>query len=66
MKITINGATIELPSGATLLDALNSRDIRPQGIATAINDHVIPAGRRAGTILNDGDKVVIIKAFYGG
>ena len=66
MKITLNSATVELPAGATLLDALNSRDIRPQGIATAVNEHVIPADRRAETALNEGDKVVIIKAFYGG
>ncbi len=66
MKITINGATVELPVGSTLLDALNSRDIRPNGIATAVNDHVIPAPDRAEKVLNEGDKVVIIKAFYGG
>ena len=66
MKITVNGANIQLPEGATLLDALNSRDIRPQGIATAVNDQVIPAASRGTTILNEGDKIVIIKAFYGG
>ena len=66
MKITLNGANAELPDGRTLLDALNSRDIRLQGIATAVNDRVIPADRRCDTVLNDGDKVVIIKAFYGG
>ena len=66
MKITINGASVELPSGATLLDALNSRSIRPQGIATAVNGQVIPADSRSETVLNEDDKVVIIKAFYGG
>lgn len=66
MNITVNGVNIELPEGATLLDALNSRSVTLQGIATAVNDHVIPADKRGATILNNGDKVVIIKAFYGG
>ncbi len=66
MNITVNGVNLELPEGATLQDALNSRSIAPQGIATAVNDHVIPTDKRASTVLNAGDKIVIIKAFYGG
>ncbi|MDE6378638.1 MAG: sulfur carrier protein ThiS [Duncaniella sp.] len=66
MKITVNGVNVELPEGATLQDALNTRSIPAQGIATAVNDHVIPAAQRADKSLAEGDKVVIIKAFYGG
>lgn len=66
MKVTVNGVSLELPQGATLLDALNAKSIKPQGIATAINDVVITANARETTQLNDGDKIVIIKAFYGG
>lgn len=66
MNITINDMPMELPEGAMLSDALASKDIKPQGIATAINGSVIPAAKRSSTPLKNGDKIVIIKAFYGG
>lgn len=66
MNITINDVPLSLPSGSMLSDALNAKEIKPQGIATAVNGTVIPAAKRTSTPLNDGDKIVIIKAFYGG
>lgn len=66
MKILINDVTVELPEGATLRDALDTKGIAPTGIATALNGTVIPASARAAKILSEGDKIVIIKAFYGG
>ncbi len=66
MNVTINEATVTLPDGATLADALAAKDIKPQGIATAVNGTVVPSQSRAATTLADGDKIVIIKAFYGG
>ncbi|MDE5692825.1 MAG: sulfur carrier protein ThiS [Duncaniella sp.] len=49
-----------------LSDALAAKEIKPSGIATALNGTVIPADRRQSTPLGEGDKIVIIKAFYGG
>lgn len=66
MDITINDVKLTLPDGSTLRDALDAKDIKPQGIATAVNGTVIAAARRETTALADGDKIVIIKAFYGG
>lgn len=66
MQVTINDMTLTLSDGQTLTDALEAKDIKPQGIATAINGVVIPATKRGEVTLNDGDKIVIIKAFYGG
>ena len=66
MNITINDVSLTLPEGATLKDALDIKEIKPQGIASALNGCVIPAVRRNETALSDGDKIVIIKAFYGG
>lgn len=66
MNVTINDHTVTLPENSTLTDALEAREIRPGGIATAVNGTVIPATKRPSTILSDGDKIVIIKAFYGG
>lgn len=66
MNVKINDKSITLNENATLQDALDSQAIKPQGIATALNGTVIPVTDRATTILNDGDNIVIIKAFYGG
>ena len=66
MNVTINDITIPVPENATLLDALEAKGISPQGIATAVNGTVIPSASRADTKLNEGDKIVFIKAFYGG
>lgn len=66
MKITVNDVPVELPDGATLADALASRELPPTGTATAVNGSVVPAVLRNTRVLAEGDKVVIIKAFYGG
>lgn len=66
MNITINDVPITLPENAKLSDALAAKNIKPQGIATAVNGIVIPATQRESTELGNGDKIVIIKAFYGG
>ena len=66
MEITINDKKVSLPNGATLHDALSQEDVNPQGIATAVNGMVVASNERASHQLNDGDAVIIIKAFYGG
>lgn len=66
MKILINDVSLELPEGATIQDALDAKEIKPQGIATALNGAVVPAMSRCVRQLSEGDKIVIIKAFYGG
>ena len=66
MKISVNDVALELPEEATLQHALDAKEIKPQGIATAVNGTVVPAHLRATKTLADGDKIVIIKAFYGG
>ncbi len=66
MNILINDTPLVLPDNATLADALMAKGIKPGGIATAVNGTVIPSAKRVSHHLCEGDKVVIIKAFYGG
>ncbi|MDE5920838.1 MAG: sulfur carrier protein ThiS [Paramuribaculum sp.] len=66
MNIIINGKTYEIPEASTLQDALDMANVKPQGIATALNNHVVTADMRPKTVLADGDRIVIITAFYGG
>ncbi len=66
MNITINGKQYEIDECATLEDALHKADVKPNGIATALNNIVVPAAQRGKTVLKDGDSVIVITAFYGG
>lgn len=66
MKIVINGKEFEFDSCTTLEEALQKANIRTQGIATALNNKVIPAALRGKTVLKEDDSVTVITAFYGG
>ncbi len=66
MDVKINDRLVNLPDGSTVSDALAAMEISPVGIATAVNGVVVPALKRGDTVLNQGDSVVVIKAFYGG
>lgn len=66
MNVTINNVPLTLPEGATLADALATRTMPASGVATAVNGTVVPALLRAPRKLAEGDRIVIIKAFYGG
>lgn len=66
MKVTVNHVTIELAESATLQDALDTKGIAADGVATAVNGTVIPKAKRQAHELSDGDDIVVIKAFYGG
>jgi len=65
--ITVNGAAIEL-AGATVADLLAARmdDPRPNGIAVAVNEEVVPRDNWSRWPLADGDVVEIVTAVPGG
>lgn len=66
MDVKINDRLVNLPDGSTVSDALAAMEISPVGIATAVNGTVVPALKRSEAVLNQGDSIVVIKAFYGG
>lgn len=66
MIIKINSKEYDLPEGTTLQEALDTAAVKPEGIATAVNNCVVPAPMRPTRTLSAGDEIVIIKAFYGG
>lgn len=40
--------------------------VNPDATALALNDMVLPKAKYATKSLKDGDKILLIKAFYGG
>jgi sulfur carrier protein len=65
MKIHINSQTHELPTGATLADAIAVLQPTPP-FAAAINMNFVPKTRYRDTPLTDGDRIDVIAPVTGG
>ena len=64
--ITINDKEYKVKEFASVLDALDLVDGLPKsGIAVDLNNDVLPMSQWNRS-LTEGDKITIIKAFYGG
>jgi sulfur carrier protein len=66
MEVTVNEKKFDIVEASSLLDALAAAGIAAEGVATALNGDVVPADKRAATILKEGDSILVIKPFYGG
>lgn len=67
MTITLNHKTFNLDGQQCgLPEVLRIASIQSTGIAVAINGKVVPAEKVSEAIVNDGDDIIVIKAFYGG
>lgn len=67
MIIYVNNKKYSITDGSTIADAIAQIENMPTtGIAIAVNNEVV-ANKLWGEVrLSDGDKLTIIKAFYGG
>ncbi len=67
MIVYINNKEHHFDTGITIAEALKLIDGIPStGIALALNNDVIPAQQWNEKQLANGDRITIIKAFYGG
>ncbi len=68
MRIELNGKACELPSGATLADAVHASGADPgaRGVAVALDGEVVPQSGWAETALRDGQQVEVLAAIQGG
>ena len=66
MKATINGEVRELPDGMTVERLLAHIEAPERGIAVAKNDQVVRRTTFAHEIVQDGDRIEIIRAVAGG
>jgi sulfur carrier protein len=65
--VSINGKSVQLDDYPSLEAALISQGILDQkGIAVAVNNAVIPKAEWLTRILEENDKITIIKATQGG
>jgi sulfur carrier protein len=68
MTVTINGASRELPAGATVASMVAALENAPdgRGIAVAIGGEVVPRAQWPNTELREGANVEVVVAVQGG
>lgn len=66
IRIVFNNKPIELESDTSLQEFIDKNGMIPTNIAIAVNNSVVPKEKWENTIINDGDTLLIIKAYYGG
>ena len=66
MTIRLNGEPSELPPRATVAQLLTRLGMPQDGVAVAVNAHVVPKTAHDLHQLVDGDRVEIVRAVGGG
>lgn len=66
MKVFVNDKELNVSDNATVTDVLVECGIDPKGIAVAVNDKVVAQSALGSTRINPCDRIIVIKAFYGG
>lgn len=67
MNIQINSEQKNVPDGTTVQEfVLNILQLDPAGKAIAINETIVPNHRWETTLLQENDKMLVIKACSGG
>lgn len=65
MKISLNGSAREVRA-TRLSDMLTELGFAGAIVATAVNGEFVPAARRGGTMLTEGDRVEVVSPQQGG
>lgn len=65
MKLQLNGTPVDARV-TTLADLLAAEGYGAAKVATAVNGTFVPAPRRSGHILNDGDSIEVLAPMQGG
>jgi sulfur carrier protein len=66
MKVMINGLPHDLPSGATVAQAVQTLTSQVAGVAVALNDEVVRRSAWRSTTLGENDRVEVLTAVQGG
>ncbi|QID32746.1 sulfur carrier protein ThiS [Pampinifervens florentissimum] len=68
MRIIVNGKLLEVEEDISLLALLekNRIEIRPVGLAVAVNEEIVPKSKYEEYKLKEGDRVEIVNIVGGG
>ena len=65
MKIKINNKEVET-AAKTVAELAAEQKLPEKGVAIAISNNMVPRTEGNNSLLNEGDDIVILKAFCGG
>lgn len=66
MQISVNGELVDVASGTTLAQLLESMKLAGKRIALERNGEIVPRSAYAGTAIAVGDRIEIVQAIGGG
>lgn len=66
INITLNDAPVQVAAGTSVAGLLELRGVSEGGTAVAVNGSLVRHPQWGIRILEDGDKVLVISAAYGG
>ncbi len=68
MRLIVNGKHLEVENNITLLSLLEKEgvEVRPIGLAVAVNEEIVPKSKYAEYVLKEGDRVEIVNIVGGG
>ncbi len=66
INLIVNGETLQAPQPMSVLRFLELRDIRPSFIAVAHNGNVLHQNEYETVLVNDGDRLEIVRMVGGG
>ncbi len=66
MRIVVNGQATEVPEGLSVDELLDHLKVKRQYTAVAVNREVAPRSTYASTLLQEGDRVEIVRPMGGG
>jgi sulfur carrier protein len=66
MQIQVNGDTMTVPSGATIVALIEQMALAGKRLAVEVNEDIVPRSRHSEFTLTEGDRVEVVHAIGGG
>ena len=66
IELTVNGRRVELSGPTRLLDYLASLPVDPRAVAVEVNDRILDRAEFEAAVLEDGDRVEVVRMVGGG
>jgi sulfur carrier protein len=66
MKIQVNGDTITVPAGATIVALIEQMALAGKRLAVEVNEDIVPRSQHSEFTLSEGDTVEVVHAIGGG
>ncbi|VXB01659.1 Thiamine biosynthesis protein ThiS [Luteimonas sp. 9C] len=66
MDIRLNGEDLAIDPGSTIAALLMQQGLADRRVAVEINGEIVPRGRHAEHVIQDGDRIEIVHALGGG